>query len=363
MADYSQRTGRPLGGSAKAMGGAALNLPIGCLEGEGDMIYTFDDFNGFMVGEEFSGSAEFEPSGWELTDINTTTASLISINNVKLATHDYNSCLRIFPGTDEDSGGVASLDMFTGDIASSVSNTLFPHMWIPETAALPTTSGVAGEVLDNTTWVFACRIGLRADETTTGSGAWDGKVFIGWAPAGDISIMTRTDGVLTINSTGELVGFHVTEEGNIRGISHRTLATAMAEGTNFTALLTDGAVDGTTANGAAVAGDTMWFDLALRMDITDMSDDAANGSTTFYHRGPLNTVAPQNAGKDEFANPGEGYLPWIDHGTVLTNQTPNNPVALTPVIEAISGPVAGVDCIFLLDWWVFGRSRPSRSIR
>ncbi len=363
MPDFSMRHGRPLGASSKAFGGAALNLPVGCMEGESDMIYTFDDFNGYMTGEDFNNTAEWEPSGWELTQEGTPTADLVSMNDSKVVTTDFSSCLRIFAGTDGDQGGNMQLDMFTGDVAASVSNTLFPHIWIPETAALPTTSGVAGEVLDNTTWVFACRIGLRADETTTGNGDWASKVFIGWAPAGDASIMTRTDGVITINSTGELVGFHVTEEGNIRGISHRTLATAMAEGTNFTALLSDGDVDGTTANGALAAGDTMWFDLALRMDITNMSDDAANGSTRFFWRGPLNVVAPNNAGKDEFANPGEGYLPWREHGTVLLNQTPNNPVMLAPVIEVISGPVAGVDCIFYLDWWCMGRSRPSRSRR
>ena len=363
MPNYSMRHGRPLGASSTAFGGAALNLPVGCMEGESDMIYTFDDFNGVVPLDTFGAAAIWEDSGWILTDDATPTADAISMNDLNTVTANFDSCIRVFPGTDDDDGGSMMLDLLAGAVSAEVTTTTFPHIWIPETAALPTTSGVAGEVLDNTTWVFACRVGLRADETTTGNGDWDSKAFIGWADTGDTSILTSTDGVITIASQAELIGFHFPEDGSIDAVSHRTAATAMAEGTNFTELVAAGGVDGTTANGALAAGDTMWFDLALRMDITNQSDDNANGSTRFFFRGPLNIVAPDNAGKDEFAQPGEGYLPWQEHGTVLTNQTPNNASALVPVIEVLNGPTAGRDGIFYVDWWCFGRSRPSRSRR
>jgi hypothetical protein len=239
------------------------------------------------------------------------------MNDINVVTLNYDSCIRIAPSTDADAGGNMQLDLLKGGFGTIVGTRNFPHIWIPETATVPTTSGVAGTALDNTTWVFACRIGLRADITTTGSGVWSGKAFIGWAMAGDTSVMTAAGGAITVN--------------------------------------------GTVANGATAPGDTMWFDLALRMDITDMSDNAANGSTRFFSRGPLNRVKPTNAGKDEFAQPGEGYMPWVEHGTVLTNQTPNSAEALVPTIEVINGDNAGEDCIFYLDWWAMGRSRPSRS--
>ena len=125
-------------------------------------------------------------------------------------------------------------------------------------------------------------------------------------------------------------------------------------------MIAAGGVDGTLANGAKVVGDTMWFDLALRMDIIDMSDDAANGSTRFFYRGPLNRVSPVNAGKDEMSQPGQGYYPWREHSTVLLNQTPNNDVSLVPTIEVIDGPTTDTDMVFYLDWWTMGRSRVSR---
>jgi hypothetical protein len=330
------------------------------------MIYTFDDFNGFMAGEAFNADGVWEDSGWVLVQDGTPTGDLVSMNSAPTNTSDFDSCIRIEPGTDGDQGGNMQLDATNGTFIGGTY--LFPHIWIPDSVTVPsgsTATGAALTALDDSTWVFACRIGLRADVTTTGDGDFDGKVFIGWAEAADSSILTETGvtmatPIITLTETGPLVGFVIPEDGSINGVSQRTPGTAYAEGTNFTKLVDAGGVDGTVANGAKVLADTMWFDLALRMDITDMSDDAANGSTRFFSRGPLNRTSPANAGKDEFAQPGKGYEPWQEHGTVLTHQTPNNNERLVPTIEVIDGPSAGVDMVFYLDWWTMGRSRVSR---
>ena len=349
---FSSRVSKPIGCSEHAMGGAASQLGLEALTGLTDMYTCFDDFNQMMTGTEgTSESAIWEDSSWVLTDDGSApTGDEICLNDPANTDVFAPSCLYWFGGTGDDSGGNMQLDRLNGAIGTLVGSQEFPHIWIPETDA-----GVTRH--DNTVWVFATRIGLRADITTTGSGAWDGKAFIGWAAAGDTSLMTHTDGELTITSGGELIGFHVTELGAIRGISHRTAATAMAEATNFTALTAAAAVDGTVANGAVTAGDTMWFDLALRMNITDMSSDTANGSTEFFiRRVPRVSGKPGDAGGQL---PGQGSA-WARHATVLTNQTPNNDVALVPTIELLNGPTGGVDCVLFVDWWMFGASRMSR---
>ena len=226
MSDYGNKYGRPIGASRDAFGGAGLNLPVGCLEGEGDMIYTFDDFNGFVAGEAFDSDGILEDTGWTLAQDGTPTDDLISMNDAPTVTSDFDSCLRIFPGTDGDQGGNMQLDMVNGTVVGN-GEPRFPHIWIPEDAAVPSTSGVAGEVLDNTTWVFACRIGLRADLTTTSSGNFDGKVYIGWAEAGATTILTETGvtmatPIITQAETGPMVGFCIPEDGSINGISQRT---------------------------------------------------------------------------------------------------------------------------------------------
>lgn len=173
--------------------------------------------------------------------------------------------------------------------------------------------------------------------------------------------MDAATGDITIPSTDELIGFHVLEDGSIRGISHRTAATVMAEGTNFTELIAAGGVDSTLVNGAAAVGDTMWFDLALRMEISDMSSNTANGHTEFFYRGPTNKPLGTNPGKNQFTAPEAGYRPWRRHPTALLNQTPNsNQRALVPTIETINGPTNGDDGVVFVDWWSFGRSRVFR---
>lgn len=353
MPPYGVSYSRPLGCDDKAMGGAAWNLGLEALLGESDMITVFDDFNSSIKGTDtFGGAAIFEDSGWVLNDVGAPAGDEISMNDPSNVTSWAPSCIRVFTGTGDDAGGNMQLDLVTGAIGTLVGTADFPHLIIPET-------GVDVAVIDNTVWVFACRIGLRADLSTTGSGAWDSKVFIGWAEAGDTGLLTAATGVITQPEDGPLLGFHIPEDGSIDAIAQRTPNTAYAEGTNFTELVAAGGVDGTVANGAAAAGDTMWFDLALRMSVTDASDDAANGSVEFFHRRVAPTTPPPGAIGHHFG--GEALGPWVKHDTVLLNQTPTeNAVALVPTIEAVNGPTAGVDGVFYLDWWVFGSSRFSR---
>jgi hypothetical protein len=234
-------------------------------------------------------------------------------------------------------------------LAVPINNALFPHIFIDNTG-----SGVTN--LDETTFTFACRLGLKADETTTGAGNWNGAAFIGWAMAADTSIMTHNTGVITIASDGPLVGFHIPIDGSIDGISHRTAATVMAEGTNFTELAAAGAVDGTLVNGAETAGDVCWWDLALRMDITDSSETTGNGFTTFYSRQVnLQTGTPGSSGYRQ--------NPWNKHRTVLVDQTPASATTMVPTIEVLSGATAGQNCQFFIDWWAFGKSRLSTKSR
>ncbi len=380
MADYGQRVSRAVGLNDKAFGGAGLNLPLECISGEGDMIAVFDDFNDVLPAVGFSDALGatstnvWEDNGWVMTEDAGVTAvgDTISMNDPVVGTNisDFDSCIRIFPGTADDSGGNMQLDLINTpaltdtDCGSSNDVSLlkrpFPHLWIPETATIPAAGGIAGEAWDNTTWVLACRIGLKADATAaTAVTGWAGKAVIGWAAAGDTTIMDHTGGAMT-TAEGNLHGFHIPEDGSIDAISKRASGDAFTSGTNFTELIAAGGVDGTVANGARSAADTMWFDLALRMDITNMSDNDANGATRFYYRGPLNRNSGPESGRDVWDQPGQGYQPWIAHSTVLTNQTPNHTIALVPTIEVLNSDDTGEDCLFFLDWWTFGRNRLSR---
>ena len=344
----------PLLSDNRALGGAAAEMHIDATAGEGDMITTFDDFDDVVNGiDTFAGAGIFEDSSWVLTDDPTTggTGEQISMNDP--ASGDLAewapSCLRIFAGTVDDGGGNMQLDHVNGAYGTELTEARFPHLWIPDT-----THGT--EVLDNTIWTFGCRIGLRADLTTTGSGDWNTKVFLGWAAAGDVSVMDHDTGVIT-TTAGNLHGLHIPEDGSIDGISRRITGDALVDGTNFTELVAAGGVDGTVANGATTIGDTMWFDLALRMTITDMSDDAANGATEFFVR-KVNSIGTGKPGQA-----GANLNGWGKISTVLLNETPNHTIALVPTIEVINGPTADRDGVFYLDWWTFGCSRRSRISR
>lgn len=350
---YGNHHSRGVGCDDKAMGGAAQGLGIEALTGDGDMFTVFDDFNSTLKGAEgFGDAAIWEDSGWVLTDVGVPTNDAVSMNSPSTVAIWEPSCLSIYSGDADDAGGNMQLDLVNGAIGTLVGTANFPHIFIPETDA-----GAAA--LDGTVFMFACRVGVRADLTTTDSGDWDSKFFIGWAEAGDTGILTAGTGLIAQAETGPLVGFHALEDGSLRGISQRTVNTAYAAGTNYVELLAAGGLDGTTANGANTAGDTMWFDLALRMNITDQSDDAANGWTEFfYRRVPRSTVRP---GSLTIGPNGLGG--WTKHPTVLLNQTPNNDVALVPTIEMVNGPTANRDGKILLDWWCFGHSRLSRLSR
>lgn len=356
---YSSRQSRPTGASDKSFGGAGLNLGLNALCGESNMVTTFDDFDGIVTTEEADSATNYETLGWAITEDGTVANVGEEIGQNDPANVDtwMPSCLVLNGGTADNSG----FNMQLVHALHTSGGPEFPYLWIPEETSIshPQGSRAALGALDETTWVFACRIGLKADDTVTGAGAWDSSFFIGWAASGDTSIMTHDTGALTIASDGPLIGFHVPVLGGIHGISHRTEATAMAEGVNFTAIVADGGVDGTVANGAAVAGDTMWFDLALRMHVTDMSLDAGCGWTTFYTRGPLNKNATTNPGLNVGTAPGEGYMPWTRHTTVLDNQTPSHTAPLVPTLELITGATAGVDPKVYLDWWAMGCSRVS----
>jgi len=361
MSGYGERKSRAVGLNDKAFGGPGMNLGLEAVFGEGDMITTFDDFNRVVLSEGFSDTAQWAASGWTLTEDLTVTAvgDLIWMNDPNVTGADFDSCIRVYPGTADDAGGQMKL---TSSTLSAVS---YPHIWIPGNNAIPSGGGVTATKTDETTWVFACRIGLQADNPNTAAiSNWTGGVYIGWAGQGDTSILDHDTKIITVNGEGPLVGFHVTTDGEIRGVSKRVSNSAAVEGTSYVSLVAAGGVDSTVANGAETIGDTMWFDLALRLHITDRSSGAANGFTTFSHRGPLNSTAPINPGHAQFEYPGEGYPPWIEHTTTLIHAGPNESSAdLIPTIEVINGPTANEDCVFYLDWWAMGCSRPSRGRR
>jgi hypothetical protein len=347
---YSGRYQNPLGCSDRAFGGAGLNLGIEALGGDTDMVWTFDDFNGRIQTEGFGDAAFWETTGWVLTaDAGGSTGSAIGMNDATAVASEFDSCIKILSATAEQDGGQMQLDLLNGAVAVPVNMHTFPHIWIPETGA-----GVAA--LDNTIWVFATRVGLSTGDTTDGD--WDHAAFIGWAEAGDTSLLVNTTGVMD-DADGSNWGFHFNLTGCIDGISKRIPGDSMVEGTNWTRLGAAGTCDGTLANGATVIGDTMWFDLALRIKITDQSDDAANGQTDFYWRRVPSY--PQAPGERTHAIGGDSGS-WVHHGTVLTNETPNNDIILVPTIETINGNTAGDDMTFYVDWWTMGCSRYSRRV-
>jgi len=341
MASYGTRVSRAIGASDKAFGGAGLNLPAECLAGEGDMIGIFDDFNGVMLTEAGNGTAHWETQGWILADFGVPVADGVGMNDIDGA-GAFDSCIRLNAGTADDTGITMQLDRVTATHPQGSGGNLFHHIWLADNATATS--------MDNTTFVFACRVGIIPEGTTA-----TGKAFIGWSGAANATIQTATTGVLLTGdaNTDQKVGFHINGEtdqaANISGISQRVGTTGYTEGTNFTDLTG-------VWNTGLTAGAPVWYDLALRMDVGDRSA-TANGSTRFYHR-KLNSLSVPS-GKDVFSLPGEGYAPWIEHGTVLENQIPNGTSPLVPTIEAVNGG-AGGEIDLLVDWWAFGMSRLDR---
>lgn len=354
--DYAERHQKTSAGSSRAMGGAASGMGLECLTGDTEMVTTFDDFNGIVKQEGFDGVTNWETCGWILTEDQgaggAVTDDMISMNDGVNVTHDYSSCIRIFAGTDDQKGGSMKLDVINGATGASTVSRDFPHIWVPETATIPAggqLSGAAGDAaegLDNTTWAFATRVGFRSDDVAvTGAGEWEGAFFIGWVGSDLTSVLDHDTGVVTTTNL-EGVGFHVCILGEIYGVSQRLDADAVSAAVgNYTQIHPTGAVHNTVANNCSILGQTVWWDLALRMDITNMNDNDANGTTTFYTRRVI---------------PGEPLRPWAKHETVLTNETPNCDVALVPYIELINGTTADQDASVLIDWWAMGRNRVNR---
>jgi hypothetical protein len=357
---YSARYQHALGCSDKAFGGAGLNLGIEALGGDLDMVTVFDDFNDCLLQDAMdaatgdAATSHWEDNGWVLSDVSATAAT-IEMNDPNTTANAFTSCIKIFTGTADDAGLNAQLDILNADDASGASNLTsnysrpFPHIWLPETDA-----GVA--LADYTSYVFACRVGMEGGAS---DGLWDGKYYIGLAAAGDTTILTTTTGEMDIaTEAGPHVGFHCHEDGSIDGVSQRTATTTQAAGTNFTELVAAGDSDSTVANGLVTAGDIFWIDLAFRIDFADVSETTGNGWTTFYKRAvpPLRQASGvQRAGYVAPQNP-----PWVKHGTVLTDQTPNHSVAMVPTIEALNSPTGGEDMTLYVDWWTMGATRFSR---
>lgn len=345
MSSYGQRVSRPFGANDKAFGGGGMNLPANCLEGEGDMVGVFDDFNGVILTEAGNGTAHWETMGWTLADFGSPVADGVGMNDIDDVSEAFTSSIWLNCGTADDAGLNMQLDRINSATPVTSGGYNFPHIWLAE--------NTTATALDNTTFVFATRIGVVPEGTT-----FDGKVFIGWGVAGETTVMTAATGALAVaGAEDQLLGFHINGDAGlpapgISGIAQRVGNTAYVEGTNFTELIAD-----STWNTGLTAGSIYWFDLALRMDVTDWSA-TSNGTTRFYHRGPLSSVT-STSGRNQFDLPGEGYQPWTEHSTVLQNQTPNHSVALVPTIEAVNGPAGGEIDVYV-DWWTFGMSRFSR---
>ncbi len=360
--------GRPTGCSSKAMGGAAEGMDISALRGESELVTVFDDFDDTMIVTDpgVVSNADttinlWEECDWNLASIGTSSTNTVDMQDPNVTAKWHPSCMRFVTGDDEDTGVGMQLDMLaninhgvlldvagTDDIAIS-GHRNFQHVIIPDSA-------IGAAVLDDTTFVFACRVGIRADIDANGGGAWDSKAFIGWAESGDVDVLVLATGLVSVSggTEGPVVGFNINEDGGIIGVSQATFGTALAAGTNFIQMVDAGGVDGTTANGSETAGDTTWFDLALRMDIGNISANA--GTTKFYSRRvPLVSGA---AGWSD-ADQSTANFNWTLNGT-LTDAIPNNDVALVPTIEVINGPTTDVDGVIFLDWWTMGCSRISR---
>lgn len=323
----------PLGAAVSNFGGLAEGIGILATDGMTDVVTVFDDFNDTIPNDSFSSALILEQMGWVLTDVGAPANDAIYANNAKATDETFNSCLYILPGTAVDAGGNMQLDFVNADVSIDAASDVagpsraFPHIWLPETDA-----GVA--VMDGMDYMFACRIGLASMVTT-----WNGKLFIGWAEAGDTGILTAATGAIAQPETGPLVGFHVGEDGSIDGIAQRTVNTPYAAGTNFTEVV------GTGWNSGLTAGRPVWFDLCLRIHVADQSDNANNGSVQFASRSVGSTTKSNGV--------------WSKHNVPLLNQTPNNNVAMVPTIEVVNGPADAV--AVYLDWWTFGCTRFSHT--
>ncbi len=98
MSNYSGRVSKPVGASANAMGGCALNMAAECLNGQTDMVTIFDDFNSVITNETGAGTSHWEVLGWTIVGIGTQTATKVGMNDIDSVEETFRSCIRI--GTD-----------------------------------------------------------------------------------------------------------------------------------------------------------------------------------------------------------------------------------------------------------------------
>jgi len=339
--DYGARFSKAVGCTRHAMGGAAEGLGIEALAGDTEMVTIFDDFDGIVEADQFGVATNWETIGTMLYDAGVPGTDYVHMNDPNSQV-DCASEIVLVPGDTADTGGHVAFDSVAGAVSAAVSMHEFKYLWIP-------VLGTSATILDGTTWLMAMRVGFQSGDATAigaASGDWDGKAFIGYCTTGDANVLVPTTGVPDVaTQTGPIFGFGITETGQIIGHSQRTANTALAEGTNYTTILGAGGVDGNTGNGATAANQKMWFDLAVKLEITDMSDDDDNGYTHFYWRRVL---------------PGQPLGDWLHHPTVLENQTPNPASVMVPCIEAINGPAVVQECAVGWDWVVYARDRINR---
>lgn len=318
----------------------------------GSIQIVFDDFddwvsatscNGVTIGDLANSALGpiWDQVGWQLTQIGTESATTPHVGmNWSDSGTTFSSSIRFFMGTQVDAGCSAQLDQ-ENFVHKHSGDASFPHMYIPDE------DSVIKDVMDDRVFVFGFRVGFREDVPaggTDGDGDWSHKVFIGFIGDTDTQVLDVSTGLITQPETTGLVGFHVLEDGSVRGVSQRTVNTAYAEGTNFTELLAAGGVDGTIANGALIDGGTLFFDFIVKIDITDSDNDSDNGTTSFWYR----KIIPGTTSQPSFTA----------HPTTLSNQFPQeaDPQDLVPHIEFIHGPNAGRDGGIWLSWWAFGQT-------
>jgi hypothetical protein len=307
------------------------------LDGESEIVSVFDDFNGFVEDGTFGAvGGPMENQGWDMVDVGGPAGDYVEMNDETIE-GDFYSSLHIYCGTNADTGGNMQLLGAGATVTEPVSSGGggFPHIWIPGT-------GQSVTALDDTVITFGCRLGIVSNAVT-----YDGKIFIGFAEAGDTAIMTPATGAIVV-ATGGLQGFHIDGDtaNAMRWISQRTAGTALAEGTNMETLLT-----GTDITAGYTAGTPRVFDLTFRIHSSDMSDNAANGFGVCGWREVTGQTAP---GMEGLALPGEGYVPYNLSDT-LDNQSPNSVAHLVPTIEVINGPTNLTQ--YKVDWWFMGISR------
>jgi hypothetical protein len=333
---YSGRFSKPLGANADAFGGAGLNLNIAALSGETEMVHSFDDFDDQVAG---AGPGNNVPRiGWLTTVRGGAAGHTTAINPLAPSGRHY-SCLQVTAGTAASTGINAIVDD-PQDVAAAK-----PILRWPDRTDT--------EAMDNTSYVFACRVGLRI---SAGS-VWDGQAFIGIAEETDTAILelVAANGIQSPTSNA-MIGFHIASDGHIDLICMREGKAIAAE--NFTQMVS------TTWNQNLGTGDhnITWFDLAFRAEVRDWDDASDNGAVTGYFRqvgSPVTTVGRRPVEQSNATSPSTNA--WTQHPTPIFNETPFDAGvnALVPAIEVINGAGANLTELWV-DWWVMAISRMSR---